>query len=60
FRRDHLPLAVGGGLLVHQPRLRAQVVRRLASQWTIAHVIVEEPALHAAAMLAAEDTPERL
>lgn len=60
FRRDHLPLAVGGGLLVHQPRLRAQVLRRIASQWTITHVIVEEPALHAAAMLAAEDTPERL
>jgi glucosamine kinase len=59
FRRDHLPLAVGGGLLVHQPRLRAQVLRRIASQWTIDHVIVEEPALHAAMMLAAENTPAR-
>lgn len=46
-----LPLAIGGGLLVHEERLRAMMIHRVASDWTVEPVVVSEPALTAALAL---------
>jgi N-acetylglucosamine kinase-like BadF-type ATPase len=44
-----IPLAISGGLLLHQPHFRIQVLEQLHSQLTISDVVqVEQPALSAA------------
>lgn len=53
FARDEdaLPLALGGGLLTRETRLRAMLLRALARDWTLEYVVVMEPALSAARAL---------
>ena len=51
FAYDGLPLALGGGLLTHETRLRAALLRSLARDWVVEHVVVTEPALSAARAL---------
>jgi N-acetylglucosamine kinase-like BadF-type ATPase len=51
FVSGPLPLALGGGVLSHEERLRALVIRRVASAWRVAPVLVEEPASSAARAL---------
>ncbi|MDQ2907492.1 MAG: hypothetical protein M3Y81_28620 [Chloroflexota bacterium] len=49
FPQQRIPLALGGGLLLHNPDFRAQVLQRLRQQQPIGEVVlVEEPALSAA------------
>lgn len=52
-----VPLAVGGGLLVHEARLRAMMVNRIARAWTVEPVVVSEPALTAARALVDRGLP---
>lgn len=48
-----IPLALGGGLLMHEPDMRAAVIRRIRRRRTLGRVtIVTEPALWAARALA--------
>jgi N-acetylglucosamine kinase-like BadF-type ATPase len=50
-----VPLALGGGLLIHQPDLRRAVVARIRRQRRLGHVtVVHEPALSAALSLTAQ------
>lgn len=47
-----LPVAFGGGLLIHEEPLRALVIRHLEPTWSVNPVLVEEPASSAARALA--------
>ncbi|HEX5439644.1 MAG TPA: BadF/BadG/BcrA/BcrD ATPase family protein [Ktedonobacterales bacterium] len=46
-----LPVAFGGGVLIHEERLRTLVIRRVARTWSVDPVLVEEPASSAARAL---------
>jgi glucosamine kinase len=49
FEDERMPLALGGGLLVHEADLRTQVLRRIRRRRPIGQVVVvEQPALSAA------------
>ncbi len=49
FPDGHVPLALGGGLLLHEAELRAQVLQRLRDFQVLKEVVlVEQPALSAA------------
>lgn len=52
FSPGSLPLAVGGGLLVHEERLRSLVLRQIARTWNAEPVVVTEPAVSIARILA--------
>jgi N-acetylglucosamine kinase-like BadF-type ATPase len=51
FAAGSLPVAFGGGVLLHEERLRALVTRRIGRTWNVDPVLVEEPALSAARAL---------
>ncbi len=51
FVAGSLPVACGGGVLLHEERLRALVARRIARVWNVEQVLVEEPASSAARAL---------
>lgn len=51
FVTGSLPVAFGGGVLLHEEGLRALVTRRLARRWSIDPVLVVEPASSAARAL---------
>ncbi|HEU4783117.1 MAG TPA: BadF/BadG/BcrA/BcrD ATPase family protein [Ktedonobacterales bacterium] len=52
FVAGPLPVAFGGGVLIHEKRLRALTTRRIARTWSVTPVLVEEPASSAARTLA--------
>lgn len=52
FVAGPLPVAFGGGVLIHEERLRALVIRHIARTWSVDPVLVEEPASSAARALA--------
>ncbi|HEY1388746.1 MAG TPA: BadF/BadG/BcrA/BcrD ATPase family protein [Ktedonobacterales bacterium] len=52
FVAGPLPVAFGGGVLIHEEQLRALVIRRVARAWSVDPVLVEEPASSAARALA--------
>lgn len=55
FDRDLLPLALGGGLLLHEQTFREDVLRRIQQRQQVGAVkLVAEPALSAARTLAQE------
>jgi N-acetylglucosamine kinase-like BadF-type ATPase len=51
FVAGRLPVAFGGGVLIHDERLRALITRRIARAWSVDPVLVEEPASSAARAL---------
>ncbi len=51
FVAGSLPVAFGGGVLIHEERLRTLVIRRLEKIWSVDPVLVEEPASSAARAL---------
>jgi N-acetylglucosamine kinase-like BadF-type ATPase len=62
FTPGPLPLAFGGGLLVHEAHLRESVVRQIARTWssgpTVEPVVVEEPASSSAHALVNESNTQ--
>lgn len=52
FAAGLLPVAFGGGVLIHEERLRALITRRIARLWRVDPVLVEEPASSAARAMA--------
>jgi hypothetical protein len=46
-----LQVAFGGGVLIHEERLRGLITRRIARAWSVDPVLVEEPASSAARAL---------
>jgi N-acetylglucosamine kinase-like BadF-type ATPase len=51
FVAGSLPVAFGGGVLIHEERLRTLVIRRLERIWSVDPVLVAEPASSAARAL---------
>lgn len=51
FVAGPLPVAFGGGVLIHEERLRTLVIRRLERIWSVDPMLVEEPASSAARAL---------
>jgi N-acetylglucosamine kinase-like BadF-type ATPase len=51
FAAGRLPVAFGGGVLIHEEQLRALITRRIARTWSVDPILVEEPASSAARAL---------
>ena len=48
FVAGSLPVAFGGGVLIHEERLQALITRRIARTWSVDPIVVKEPASSAA------------
>lgn len=57
FSPGVLPLAYSGGVLTHEKRLRDLVTHHIERAWSVAPVVVEEPASSAARALAERSAP---